>query len=171
MLNIGLQFFAHKKGVGSTRNGRDSEAKRLGAGPEELEEIYHEPEMADWAQLDEFFKEGHRSQIRYLGEQLQSFDFDVGLRPVLEGASDTITELYGPVLEELSELEHERWLKDKLADGWRCGKKDHQLKISPDMVPYSELEESTREFIRASVRNVPDYLKEIGYELYRKSYR
>ena len=30
MLNIGLQFFAHKKGVGSTRNGRDSNAKRLG---------------------------------------------------------------------------------------------------------------------------------------------
>ena len=30
MLNIGLQFFAHKKGVGSTKNGRDSESKRLG---------------------------------------------------------------------------------------------------------------------------------------------
>jgi len=30
MLHIGLQFFAHKKGVGSTRNGRDSESKRLG---------------------------------------------------------------------------------------------------------------------------------------------
>ncbi|MCD8145564.1 MAG: 50S ribosomal protein L27 [Oscillospiraceae bacterium] len=30
MLNISLQFFAHKKGVGSTRNGRDSESKRLG---------------------------------------------------------------------------------------------------------------------------------------------
>ncbi len=30
MLRIGLQFFAHKKGVGSTRNGRDSESKRLG---------------------------------------------------------------------------------------------------------------------------------------------
>ena len=30
MLKIGLQFFAHKKGVGSTKNGRDSEAKRLG---------------------------------------------------------------------------------------------------------------------------------------------
>ena len=27
MLRIGLQFFAHKKGVGSTKNGRDSEAK------------------------------------------------------------------------------------------------------------------------------------------------
>lgn len=28
---LGLQFFASKKGVGSTRNGRDSESKRLGA--------------------------------------------------------------------------------------------------------------------------------------------
>ncbi len=31
MLRINLQFFAHKKGVGSTKNGRDSESKRLGA--------------------------------------------------------------------------------------------------------------------------------------------
>ena len=30
MLQIGLQFFAHKKGGGSTKNGRDSKAKRLG---------------------------------------------------------------------------------------------------------------------------------------------
>ena len=31
MLNLNLQFFAHKKGMGSTKNGRDSNAKRLGA--------------------------------------------------------------------------------------------------------------------------------------------
>lgn len=30
MFQFNLQLFAHKKGVGSTRNGRDSEAKRLG---------------------------------------------------------------------------------------------------------------------------------------------
>ena len=30
MLKINIQLFAHKKGVGSTKNGRDSEAKRLG---------------------------------------------------------------------------------------------------------------------------------------------
>ena len=30
MLKLSLQFFAHKKGGGSTKNGRDSEAKRLG---------------------------------------------------------------------------------------------------------------------------------------------
>ncbi len=31
MIRISLQFFAHKKGMGSTKNGRDSESKRLGA--------------------------------------------------------------------------------------------------------------------------------------------
>lgn len=31
MIRISMQFFAHKKGVGSTKNGRDSESKRLGA--------------------------------------------------------------------------------------------------------------------------------------------
>lgn len=31
MIRISMQFFAHKKGMGSTKNGRDSESKRLGA--------------------------------------------------------------------------------------------------------------------------------------------
>ena len=31
MLKLDLQLFASKKGVGSSRNGRDSESKRLGA--------------------------------------------------------------------------------------------------------------------------------------------
>ena len=31
MLKINIQLFAHKKGGGSTKNGRDSESKRLGA--------------------------------------------------------------------------------------------------------------------------------------------
>ena len=30
MIRIGLQFFAHKKGGGSTKNGRDSNSQRLG---------------------------------------------------------------------------------------------------------------------------------------------
>ena len=30
MLKLDIQLFAHKKGIGSTKNGRDSESKRLG---------------------------------------------------------------------------------------------------------------------------------------------
>lgn len=31
MIILNLQYFAHKKGMGSTKNGRDSAAQRLGA--------------------------------------------------------------------------------------------------------------------------------------------
>ena len=31
MLKLNLQLFAHKKGMGSTKTGRDSKSKRLGA--------------------------------------------------------------------------------------------------------------------------------------------
>lgn len=31
MMKLNLQFFAHKKGVGSSKNGRDSKSKRLGS--------------------------------------------------------------------------------------------------------------------------------------------
>lgn len=39
MLRIDLQFFAHKKGMGSTKNGRDSESKRLGVKRADGQEV------------------------------------------------------------------------------------------------------------------------------------
>ena len=39
MIRLGLQFFAHKKGVGSTKNGRDSESKRLGVKKADGQEV------------------------------------------------------------------------------------------------------------------------------------
>ena len=37
MLKLDLQLFASKKGVGSTKNGRDSESKSLGGNLSELQ--------------------------------------------------------------------------------------------------------------------------------------
>ena len=129
-----------------------------------------DPEMAAWDKLDEYYKEGHRSQIRYMGERLEAYDVSIGLRPVLPNTTDAISELYGPILELLSEIEHERWMRDKKADGWRLGKYDRELKLTPQLVPYDELDDDTKELIRKSLRSLPSYLKEIGYELYTKSY-
>ena len=43
LLTMNLQLFAHKKGGGSTSNGRDSESKRLGAKSARSEEHTSEP--------------------------------------------------------------------------------------------------------------------------------
>lgn len=39
MLRLSIQFFAHKKGVGSTKNGRDSESKRLGVKKQDGQKV------------------------------------------------------------------------------------------------------------------------------------
>lgn len=137
---------------------------------DEIKRIQSDEHMADWENLKELYKENKRSQIRYLGERFDRFNTGIGLRPILPGAADTVSDLYGPILDQLSELEHQRWMLDKQANGWSLGKLDTQLRKHPDMIPYQQLDESVKDYIRVSVRNIPSYLKEIGYELYRKSY-
>lgn len=39
MMTLNIQLFAHKKGQGSTKNGRDSEGRRLGAKAADGEHI------------------------------------------------------------------------------------------------------------------------------------
>ena len=39
MIRIDLQYFAHKKGMGSTKNGRDSESKRLGVKRADMQKV------------------------------------------------------------------------------------------------------------------------------------
>ena len=39
LMKMNLQFFAHKKGGGSTSNGRDSQSKRLGAKRADGQEV------------------------------------------------------------------------------------------------------------------------------------
>ncbi|MCH5187071.1 MAG: 50S ribosomal protein L27 [Oscillospiraceae bacterium] len=39
MFALNIQLFAHKKGVGSTKNGRDSESKRLGVKRADGQEV------------------------------------------------------------------------------------------------------------------------------------
>ena len=157
---------AHEK----YRSQRIEDAISFGMPSGEICRIQAEDRMADWDELKELYKENKRSQIRYLGERFDRFNTGIGLRPILPGAADAISELYGPVLEQLSVLEHQRWMLDKQSNGWVLGKLDTQLRHHPDMIPYEQLDESVKDYIRVSVRNIPDYLKEIGYELYRKTF-
>ena len=156
---------AHKK----RRQQRITELSQDdGTDPEQL--LAKEPDMAEWEKLDEADRNSYRSQLRYIGVRLQAYDSIIGIRPILGNDSDTIRDLYGPVLEMLAEMDHDRWMHDKLEDGWKHGILDFAMKTTPELVPYRELDEPVKEQIRLSVRNLPMYLSEIGYELYRKSF-
>ncbi len=152
------------------RRQHENEIRISSPSEEEIRKELADPEMAPWEKLDEYYKEGYRSRIRYMGEYLESYEISIGLRPVIPNTADAVSELYGPTLELLADIEHARWVRDKRAEGWRDGKYDRELKLTPELVPYAELDEETRETIRRSLRAMPETLKEIGYELYTKSF-
>ena len=60
-------------------------------------------------------------------------------------------------------------MKDKLSSGWQYGPFNGELKTTPELVPYEKLDETVKDEIRLSVRDLPANLRGIGYELYRKA--
>lgn len=151
------------------RSKRLADAVRKGCSEEALLELKREENMAEWNQLKEVYKEDNRAQIRYLGERFEQVDVGIGIRPSGESSAETINDLYGPILEYLSETEHERWMQNKLENGWTPGPRDNELKHHPDLIPYAELSEPIKDYDRAAIRNIPQYLGMIGYELYKKN--
>jgi hypothetical protein len=68
-------------------------------------------------------------------------------------------------VEELAELEHARWNAERLLGGWRLGDKDIEKKISPHLLPWSDLPKDVKKWDYDFVKAIPEKLKEIGYEI------
>ncbi len=147
----------------------------MGRMVEQYSQLAHEyhvigAQSMPWDELPEMYKKRYRNRIRRIGEFLLSDEAMVGLRPIKENADDKIEELYGPILEILTAIQHNSWKKDKLAEGWTFGETDRELMHSFDLIPYEEVPEKTKEMLRMDVRTLPLVLKQMGYELYRRSF-
>lgn len=72
-------------------------------------------------------------------------------------------------VELLARLEHERFVEERLRDGWSYspGPKDVDRKTSPYLAPYDQLPEEVREMNRISVRELPMLLTTAGLQIYR----
>lgn len=71
--------------------------------------------------------------------------------------------------EAIAENAHEVWALGRKKEGWSYGpKRDDQLKQTPDMVPYSQLPDSEKQYDRDMAINTIKLLKKLGYELVRK---
>jgi hypothetical protein len=71
-------------------------------------------------------------------------------------------------LETLSRQEHERWMRDRIADGWSYGEtRDDARKIHPSLRSYDEISEAEREKDRDAIRDLPRMLAEAGFEIHR----
>ena len=71
--------------------------------------------------------------------------------------------------EAIAENAHEIWAENRYAEGWRYGvQRNDELKLHPDMVPYSQLPEGEKEYDREMAMKTIKLLKKLGYDLIKR---
>jgi len=70
------------------------------------------------------------------------------------------------LVEQLAEITHDNWVRQRLADGWRQGQRRNDLqKEHPGIVPYDDLPESEKEYDRKISLGVVQAMIALGYRV------
>ena len=120
------------------------------------------PSLLPWEQLPETLKESNRDQAAHIGTKLAAIG--CGIAPLSDWDADQFAFDDGDV-EKLAELEHERWVDQRRRDGWTLGPKDVDDKVTPYLIPWTQLSEEVKEWDRRAVRGIPGFLARTGYQV------
>lgn len=99
-----------------------------------------------WSDLPENMREANRAAAAHAAIKLHM----LGLAPDAPPPID-LTEAQ---VEMLARVEHRRWMANRILGGWRHGpRRDNEARLHPDIVPYDDLPERSRELDREGVRS------------------
>ncbi len=71
--------------------------------------------------------------------------------------------------ERIAENVHDVWAVGRIAEGWTYGeKKDAKNKVTPDLVPYSDLPESEKAYDRNTAIETLKLIVKLGYKIKKK---
>jgi hypothetical protein len=124
------------------------------------------PSMVPWEQLRDDLKESNRQQADHTSVKLAA----VGCELVPSSDGDVaLIDLSEEEYERMAQMEHDRWVAERLASGWRLGEtKDVDKKISPHLVPWEQFDDEFKEYDRYAVRLIPRVFAKADYEIRRK---
>jgi len=81
----------------------------------------------------------------------------------------TLSEDLDELREAIAENAHEIWAENRMAEGWTYGpERNDELKQNPDLVPYSQLPESEKEYDRQMAMKTIKLLIKLGYDLVKR---
>ena len=80
-----------------------------------------------------------------------------------------LSEELNDLREAIAENAHEVWAENRMAEGWKYGpQRDDVLKQTPDMVPYSQLPESEKNYDREMAVKTIKLLIKLGYDIVKR---
>ena len=125
--------------------------------------------MVPWDELNEELKEMNRDQADDIGVKIHSIGCDI--LPWSDYGADQF--VFTPAeIEAMSRMEHERWCKLKVEQGWKYApQRDDNKKLHPSLVGWQDagFSEAEKEKDRNTVRQIPRYLALAGFQIYRSS--
>jgi hypothetical protein len=129
-----------------------------------LREVASEPSRplaVPWSELTEAQRDHNRAAIDHIPVKLAR----VGLQAVPSALVSSARPLTNRDIDAMAEVEHERWVSERLRSGWRRGSRDDDQRTHPSLVPWAELPEAERDVDRKLVRAVPRLLESVGYSV------
>ena len=122
--------------------------------------------LVSWEKLPEHVKESNCAQALHIAEKLKAIGCGI---TELEDRELGEFEFTHEEIEQLARMEHERWVEERLANGWTVGPRDIDKKTTPWLlVPYEKLPPEEQEKDRESVRGIPKFLAKVGLAVRRQ---
>jgi len=123
----------------------------------------------EWKKLPERTKNQNRNQAEHIDIKLRAADCKANPETNIDMELLYDFESDRKMLEILAEVEHRRWNAEQHLNGWIQGERNNELKIHNNIVPYSILDESTKQYDRNAVINIPLLLSNIGLKVKKKA--
>lgn len=123
------------------------------------------PSLLPWDKLEKSLQDSNRRFAEAVGPMVGQLG--ASIRPLTRAPVLTDLDVPPALLERLAEREHERWMSERMHDGWRptTEAKDPRRRLHPLLVPWKQLPESEKEKDRDVFRALPRMLSYVGYEL------
>lgn len=126
---------------------------------------YEEPYISNIPMADfmNAWKESHNYMIQILQsvDEYEPHPIDVDSIP-LDGDLEELQEA-------IAENAHDVWAKARINEGWSYGKeRDDSNKLHPDLIPYTALPDSEKEYDRIMAFNTIKLVKKLGYKIIKQ---
>ena len=122
------------------------------------------PAMKSWDNLDKEYKNSNRQFANQIPEKM--YMIGCSLNEVI-GVEPDVIEFRKEEIEELAKNEHERFVAERLRNGWKYGDKRSDVdKIHPLLKDWSKLNDDEKIQNRKMVIRIPKYLAKAKFEIY-----